>query len=204
MTEPSEEKIGQCSFCGSEIPATARVCRFCHRDLRIVPSLQTFLAITAIVVSLLSLYESFKKTSYDKSLANLQIVMTSLRELQAMQSEIESVVKKTAQGQNLSTQEIYRLNYYQLLTRTLADNKDYAPFGRARCTHDQSVRIRERPSARAGQVGGVRSGEEVRVLGTFTYAEGETWFYVITGDNKVGWGYRYFAPIVQSTIAQAP
>ena len=202
MTEPSEEKVVRCNFCGSDIPASARVCRFCHRDLRVVPSVQTFLAITALVVSLLSLYESFKKTSYDKSLANLQIVMTSLRELQAMQSEIESVVRKTAHGKNLSMQEIYRLNYYQLLTRTLSENKDYAPFGRARCTHGESVRIRERPSARAGQVGGVKSGEEVRVLGTFTYAEGETWFYVITGDNKVGWGYKYFAPLEQSAIAQ--
>lgn len=146
MTEPSAEKVVRCNFCGSEVPASARVCRFCHRDLRVVPSAQTFLAIMALVISLLSLYESFNKASYDKSLANLQIVMTSLRELQAMQSEIESVVRKTAQGKNLSTQEIYRLNYYQLLTSTLAANKDYAPFGRARCTHDQSVRIRERPN----------------------------------------------------------
>jgi hypothetical protein len=202
MTEPNMEKVVHCGFCGSEIPATARVCRHCHRNLRSAPSFQTLLALAALVISLLSLYESFTKASHDKNLANLQVVMATLRELQAMQRDLELVVKKTAQGQNLSTQEIYLLNYYQLLTRTLAENKDYAPFGKARCTYAGSVRVRERPSVRASQVGGVRSGEEVRVLGTFTYAEGETWFYVITSDNKVGWAYKYFSPIEQSEMAQ--
>jgi len=200
MTSEAKEEVVVCDFCRAEIPSGAKVCRYCHRNLgrRVAPALQGFLAVTALLISLLSLQQSSAKASYDKSIANLQVVMTTLRELQAMQNDISIIVKKTSQGQNLTVGEIYLLNYYQLLTRTLAENKEFAPFGLAKCTNEHSVRIRERPSKTASQVGGVKAGEEVRVLGKFVYPKGETWYYVITSDNKLGWGYNDFAAVAQS------
>ena len=199
MQEPSEEGVALCDFCRAEIPPKASVCRYCHRNLRfkMAPALQAILTIGALVISLLSLWQSSAKASYDKNIANLQVVMTSLRELQAMENEVSVIVGKTSKGQNLTTREIYLLNYYQLLTKSLAENKEYAPFGFAACTNDHSVRIRERPAKSANQVGGVKAGEEVRVLGRFVYPRGETWYYVITSDNKLGWGYNDFAPVVR-------
>lgn len=204
MTSASKEEVVICDFCRTEIPSGAKVCRHCHRNLgvRVAPALQALLTVTALLVSLLSLWQSSAKASHDKSIANLQVVTTTLRDLQAMESDVSMIVKKTNQGQNLTTREIYLLNYYQLLTRTLAENKEYAPFGVAKCTNENSVRIRERPSKTAIQVGGVKAGEEVRVLGQFVYPKGETWYYVITSDNKLGWGYNDFAAVEQSEEAR--
>lgn len=204
MTSAQKEEVVVCDFCKTEIPSGAKVCRYCHRNLgfRIAPLLQALLAVTALIVSLVSLQQSSAKASYDKNIANLQVVMTTLRELQAMQGDVSMIVKKTSQGQNLSIGEIYLFNYYQLLTRTLAENKEYAPFGVAKCINAHSVRIRERPSKTASQVGGVKAGEEVRVLGKFVYPKGETWYYVITSDNTLGWGYNDFAAVAEGDEAR--
>jgi hypothetical protein len=40
------------------------------------------------------------------------------------------------------------------------------------------------------------------VLGKFVYPKGETWYYVITSENTLGWGYNDFAAVKEGEEAR--
>ena len=94
----------------------------------------------------------------------------------------------------MSEKEILAVNYYQVLSRTLAQYIKQEPslFIKMRCTFEPSVRIRQSPSTKAKQLGTIYKDEEVFRLGQLLYGKGEIWYFVASADQqKIGWVYKY-------------
>ena len=119
-------------------------------------------------------------------------MIDTLREMERVQSDIETIWDGRGEPDSLTQREILLLNYYEILCRALAESSDPGFFANARCIHDDSVRLRTKPSSGAEQIGGVNKDESVIVLGRISYGEPHLWYYVITRRKQIGWAYRYF------------
>ena len=191
-----------CLYCKSELEPDARICLECgqftrHRLLRQAERLLAAIGIPilAVSVSILSYQQHRVSTLLDEMLKTRGSVIETLREMQRIQDELQAVRSKIEGANNLTEKEILLMNYYEVLSRTLAEsvnrNPSVLPAAKC-CLEEESVKIRRKPSAGSLQIGGVYRGEEVPVLGTFSYKSGDIWYCVITKDNQIGWGYRHF------------
>jgi hypothetical protein len=119
--------------------------------------------------------------------------------MQQIQDELQTSREKNGGEENLTEKEILMLNYYQVLSKTLAQyiKQDPNLFVKARCTYEPSVRMRQSPSTKSKQLATIYKDEEVFILGKFTYGKGEMWYYVASADQqKIGWIFK-FLEIVQ-------
>lgn len=172
---------------------------------RTISALQPTLTLVISMLSVLILFYASRLSNQANELALLQtrfeqdtsrrrLVLDTLKDMQVIQSELQTVQSRVAGSDNLTEKEILLLNYYEILSKTLADNINKEPnlLAKARCIHPDSVRLRKKPSGLSEQIGGVAKDDLVTVLGTFTRGEEHKWYYVVTSDNKIGWGYKYF------------
>jgi len=160
----------------------------------LVKSLPIVFSAVALLISFLVYWSQSSKADFEKRTANRRFLIDTLREIQNTERELQGLRSKVGGSDNLSTDELLLLKYHEVLSRTLAEYVDMEPalFSWAKCTHGNSVRLRSKPSANADQIGGIVAGARVAVLGKFCYPEGATWYYVVTPEKKIGWGYGFF------------
>ncbi len=187
----------QCPHCKLDIPEGARVCHHCHQFISVrfnIANVITIIAsIAAVSMSVYSLYMTANQAQVEKNIQSRRFLIETLRNMQQIQDELQLSREKTS-SETLSEKEILLLNYYQVLSRTLAQYIKQEPylFSRARCTYSPYVRLRQSPSTQSAQLGFIFQNEEVFVLGKFSYTKGETWYYVASADQqKIGWMYKY-------------
>jgi hypothetical protein len=146
------------------------------------------------VVSFFSYQLARQAQGYHVQSTNRRIVLETLRDIKEIQDDLKLIRSGITGQNNLTEKEIILLNYYEVLSKTLAENINREPsiFTRATCNHSDSVKLRKKPSVLSDQIGGVYKDEQVVVLGTFSYNDQDIWYYVVTPDNNIGWGYRYF------------
>lgn len=111
-----------------------------------------------------------------------------------IQDELQSM---NSDNNNFSPKEIFLLNYFEALSKTFAEYVDENRFlfKSAICTHQNSVRLREKPHPKAKQIGGIDKGDKVILLGTYSrYTKGEqvVWHYIVTNKKQIGWAYKFF------------
>lgn len=152
-----------------------------------------YISILALVISALGYWLARQDSSYLTELENRRLIVEILRELKLVEEEFSGM--KLSDPNNLSEEEILLLNYYQVLSKLLADKVVDEPdlFSWAQCTHENSVRLRMRPSVNSTQVGGIGNDEWVVVLGEYSYNEDDVWYFVVsTWQKKIGWAYKHF------------
>lgn len=152
------------------------------------------IAVASFFVSLQSLKVSEAQVSYDKNISSLRLIIETLKEMKEVQDELRTIRAKISGRDNLIEKEILLLNYYEVLSKTLAENKNMHPnlFNWAQCTYESSVRLRRKPSQGSEQISGVQKEDWVVVLGTFSYNDEDIWYYVIAPDKNIGWAYKHF------------
>ena len=151
---------------------------------------RALLSTLSILISIVALIVSFIGYRFQRDMGETRLVIDCLREMQLVQSELRTVRLKVKGTTNLQESEILLLNYYEILSRTFAENANPSLFTQARST--QSVYLRSKPQVSATQVGGIPRGESVSILGRFSYNSEDVWYYVLTHDRKLGWAYRHF------------
>jgi hypothetical protein len=129
-----------------------------------------------------------------KDIESRRFLIEMFHNMQQVQDELQASREKGGSEDNLSEKEILLLNYYQLLSRTLAQNIKQVPdlFVKARCTYEPFLPIRQSPSEKSKKLGAVYKDEEVFRLGQFSYGKGEVWYYIASADQqKIGWVHKY-------------
>jgi hypothetical protein len=210
--KPSEEAMNQhganrpipvaqrniCPHCRLDIPDGARVCHHCHQFVSVRFNLANVITIiasvAAVAMSVYSLYMTANQAQVAKNIESRRFLIETLRNMQQIQDELQMSREKAGSEDNLSEKEILLLNYYQVLSRTLAQYIKQEPslFVKMRCTYEPSIRIRQSPTTKSRQLGTIYKDEEVFRLGRFSYGNGEVWYYVASADQqKIGWVYKY-------------
>lgn len=187
-----------CPHCKLDIPNGARVCHHCHQFVSVRFNLANIITIlvsvAAVAMSVYSLYMTANQAQVAKNIESRRFLIETLHNMQQIQDELQLSVGKFGGEDNLNEKQILLLNYYQVLSRTLAEyiKQDPSLFVRMRCTYEPSVRIRQNPSAKSKQLGTVYKDEEVFRLGNFRDSKGDMWYYVASADQqKIGWIYKY-------------
>ena len=187
-----------CPHCKLDIPDGARVCHHCHQFVSVRFNLANIITIivsvAAVSMSVYSLYMTATQARVTKDIESRRFLIETLHNMQQIQDELQSSRERAGGEDNLSEKEILALNYYQVLSRTLAQYIKQEPslFMKMRCTFEPSVRIRQSPSTKAKQLGTIYKDEEVFRFGQFSYGKGEIWYFVASGDQqKIGWVYKY-------------
>lgn len=188
-----------CPHCRLDIPDGARVCHHCHQFVSVrfnLANIITIIAsIAAVAMSVYSLYMTATQAQVAKNIESRRFLIETLRNMQQIQDDLQTSRERSGGAENLSEKEILLLNYYQVLSRTLAQYIKQEPtlFVKMRCTYEPSIRIRQSPTTKSMQLGTIYKDEEVFRLGTLSYGKGETWYYVASADQqKIGWVYKYF------------
>ncbi len=184
---PKEKNIGQpganrplpvahrniCPHCKLDIPDGARVCHHCHQFVSVRFNLANVITIIASVaavsMSVYSLYMTANQAQVTKNIESRRFLIETLDNMQKTQGELQKSREKGGSEDNLSEKEILLLNYYQVLSRTLAQYIKQEPglFVKARCTYEPFLPIRQRPAAKSKQIGAIYKDEEVFRLGHF-------------------------------------
>ncbi len=187
-----------CPHCKLDIPDGARVCHHCHQFVSVrfnLANLITIIAsVAAVAMSVYALYMTASQAQVAKNIESRRFLIETLDNMQRTQGELQASREKRGGEDNLSEKEILLLNYYQVLSRTLAQYIKQEPglFVKARCTYEPYLPIRQRPSAKSKKIGSIYKDEEVFRLGTFSYGSGEVWYYVASADQqKIGWVHKY-------------
>jgi hypothetical protein len=187
-----------CPHCKLDIPDGARVCHHCHQFVSVRFNLANVITIIASVaavsMSVYSLYMTASQAQVAKDIESRRFLIETLDNMQKVQDELRVSRERAGGEDNLNEKEILLLNYYQVLTRTLAKYIKQEPglFIKARCTYEPFLPIRQRPSAKSNQIGAIYKDEEVFQLGKFSYGTGEVWYYVASADQqKIGWVHKY-------------
>ena len=187
-----------CPHCKLDIPDGARVCHHCHQFVSVRFNLANIITIivsvAAVSMSVYSLYMTAAQARVTKDIESRRFLIETLHNMQQIQDELQSSRERAGSEDNLSEKEILALNYYQVLSRTLAQYTKQEPslFLKMRCNYEPSVRIRQSPSTKAKQLGTIYKDEEVFRLGQFSYGKGEVWYFVASADQqKIGWVYKY-------------
>jgi hypothetical protein len=209
---PSEDKVNQsgsnrpipvarrniCPHCKLDIPDGARVCHHCHQFVSVRFNLANIITIlvsvAAVAMSVYSLYMTATQARVAKDIESRRFLIETLHSMQQIQDELQMSRGKPGSEDNLSEKQILLLNYYQVLSRTLAQyiKQDPSLFVKMRCTYEPSIRMRQSPSTKSKQLGTVYKDEEVFRLGNFPDNKGEMWYYVASADQqKIGWIYKY-------------
>jgi hypothetical protein len=151
-------------------------------------------SVAAVSMSVYSLYMTATQARVTKDIESRRFLIELFHNMQQIQDELQSSRERAGGEDNLSEKEILALNYYQVLSRTLAQYIKQEPslFMKMRCTYEPSVRIRQSPSTKAKQLGTIYKDEEVFRFGQFSYGKGEIWYFVASADQqKIGWVYKY-------------
>jgi hypothetical protein len=187
-----------CPHCKLDIPDGARVCHHCHQFVSVRFNLANVITIIASVaavsMSVYSLYMTATQAQVSKNIESRRFLIQTLDNMQKVQDDLQASREKRGDEENLSEKEILLLNYYQVLSRTLAQYIKQEPglFVKARCTYEPFLPIRQRPSAKSKQLGAIYKDEEVFRLGKFSYSNDEVWYYIASADQqKIGWVHRY-------------
>jgi len=187
-----------CPHCRLDIPDGARVCHHCHQFVSVrfnLANLITIIAsVAAVAMSVYALYMTASQAQVAKSIESRRFLIETLDNMQRTQGELQASREKRGGEDNLSEKEILLLNYYQVLSRTLAQYIKQEPslFVKMRCTYEPFIKLRQSPTTNSKQLGMVYKDEEVFRLGQFSYGHGEVWYYVATPDQqKIGWVYKY-------------
>lgn len=199
---PIPVKRNICPHCKLDIPEGARVCHHCHQYISLrfnLANIITLIAsIAAVSMSVYSLYMTATTAQLEKNIQSRRFLIETLQNMQQIQDQLQASRSKTDIEDNLNEKEILLLNYYEVLSRTLAQYIRQEPsfFIRMRCTYEPSVRIRQNPTTKSKQIGTIYKGEEVFKLGSFSYGKGEVWYFVVSADQqKIGWVYKYLESI---------
>jgi hypothetical protein len=191
-----------CPHCKLDIPDGARVCHHCHQFVSVRFNLANVITIiasvAAVAMSVYSLYMTASQAQVAKNIESRRFLIETLDNMQKVQDELRSSRERTGGEDNLNEKEILLLNYYQVLSRTLAQYIKQEPglFVKARCTYEPFLPIRQRPSAKSKQIGSIYKDEEVFRLGTFSYGTGDSWYYVASADQqKIGWVHQYLETV---------
>ena len=192
-----------CPHCKLDIPDGARVCHHCHQFVSVKFNLANIITIlvsvAAVAMSVYSLYMTATQARVAKDIESRRFLIETLHSMQQIQDELQMSRGRPGSEDNLSEKQILLLNYYQVLSRTLAQYiKQYpSDFVKMRCTYEPSIRMRQSPSTKSKQLGTLYKDEEVYRLGNFSDGKGEMWYYVASADQqKIGWIYK-FLEIVQ-------
>jgi len=192
-----------CPHCKLDIPVGARVCHHCHQFVSVRFNLANIITIlvsvAAVAMSVYSLYMTATQARVAKDIESRRFLIETLHSMQQIQDEWQLSRGKSGSEDLLSEKQILLLNYYQVLSRTLAQYiKQYpSDFVKMRCTYEPSIRMRQSPSTKSKQLGTLYKDEEVYRLGNFSDGKGEMWYYVASADQqKIGWIYK-FLEIVQ-------
>jgi len=187
-----------CPHCKLDIPDGARVCHHCHQFVSVRFNLANIITIivsvAAVSMSVYSLYMTATQARVTKDIESRRFLIEMFHNMQQVQDELQASREKSGSEDNLSEKEILLLNYYQLLSRTLAQNIKQVPdlFVKARCTYEPFLPIRQSPSEKSKKLGAVYKDEEVFRLGQFSYGKGEVWYYIASADQqKIGWVHKY-------------
>jgi len=187
-----------CPHCKLDIPDGARVCHHCHQFVSVRFNLANMITIlvsvAAVAMSVYALYMTASQARVTKDIESRRFLIETLHNMQQIQDELQLSYGKSGSEDNLSEKQILLLNYYQVLSRTLAQYIKQEPslFVRMRCTYEPSVRIRQNPSTKAKQLGTVYKDEEVFRLGNISDGKGDMWYYVASADQqKIGWIYKH-------------
>jgi hypothetical protein len=187
-----------CPHCKLDIPEGAHVCHHCHQFVSVKFNLANIITIIASVaavsMSVYSLYMTANQAKVEKDIQSRRFLIETLRNMQQTQDELQASRENKKGEENLTEKEILMLNYYQVLSKTLAQytKQDPSLFVKARCTYEPSVRMRQSPSVKSKQLGMIYKDEEVFILGKLSYGKGEMWYYVASADQqKIGWIYKY-------------
>jgi hypothetical protein len=191
-----------CPHCKLDIPDGARVCHHCHQFVSVRFNLANVITIIASVaavsMSVYSLYMTANQAQVAKNIESRRFLIETLDNMQKVQDQLRTSRERTGGEDNLSEKEILLLNYYQVLSRTLAQYIKQEPglFVKARCTYEPFLPIRQRPSGKSKQIGSIYKDEEVFRLGTFSYGTGDYWYYVASADQqKIGWVHQYLETV---------
>jgi hypothetical protein len=187
-----------CPHCKLDIPDGARVCHHCHQFVSVRFNLANVITIivsvAAVAMSVYSLYMTASQATVAKNIESRRFLIETLHSMQQVQDELQMSHGKPGSEDNLSEKQILLLNYYEVLSRTLAQYLKQEPslFVRMRCTYEPSIRMRQSPSTKSKQLGTVYKDEEVFRLGNFPDSKGDMWYYVASADQqKIGWIYKY-------------
>jgi len=187
-----------CPHCKLDIPDGARVCHHCHQFVSVRFNLANVITIivsvAAVAMSVYSLYMTASQATVAKNIESRRFLIETLHSMQQVQDELQMLHGKPGSEDNLSEKQILLLNYYEVLSRTLAQYIKQEPslFVRMRCTYEPSIRMRQSPSTKSKQLGTVYKDEEVFRLGNFPDSKGDMWYYVASADQqKIGWIYKY-------------
>jgi hypothetical protein len=187
-----------CPHCKLDIPDSARVCHHCHQFVSVrfnLANLITIIAsVAAVAMSVYALYMTASQAQVAKNIESRRFLIETLDNMHKTQGELQASREKGGSEDNLSEKEILLLNYYQVLSRTLAQYIKLEPalFVKARCTYEPFLPIRQSPSEKSKKIGAVYKDEEVFRLGTFSYGKGEVWYYIASADQqKIGWVHKY-------------
>jgi hypothetical protein len=187
-----------CPHCRLDIPDGARVCHHCHQFVSVRFNLANVITIiasvAAVAMSVYSLYMTASQAQVAKNIESRRFLIETLHNMQQIQDELQTSRDKTGGEGNLSEKEILLLNYYQVLSRTLAQyiNQEPSLFVKARCNYEPSIRMRQSPTTKSKQLGTVYKDEEVFILGKLLYTKDEVWYFVASADQqKIGWIYKH-------------
>jgi hypothetical protein len=187
-----------CPHCKLDIPDGARVCHHCHQFVSVRFNLANIITIlvsvAAVAMSVYSLYMTASQAKVSKDIESRRFLIETIRNMQQIQDELQASRDRSSSEDNLSEKEILQLNYYQVLSHTLAQYIKQEPslFVKMRCTYEPSIRLRQSPSTKSKQLGTVYKDEEVFRLGQFSYGKGDVWYYVASADQqKIGWVYKF-------------
>lgn len=187
-----------CPHCKLDIPDGARVCHHCHQFVSVRFNLANVITIlvsvAAVSMSVYSLYMTATQARVTKDIESRRFLIEMFHNMQQVQDELQASREKSGSEEKLSEKELLLLNYYQLLSRTLAQYIKQEPslFVRMRCTYEPSIRMRQSPSTKSQQLGTLFKDEEVFRLGNFRDSKGDMWYYVASADQqKIGWIYKY-------------
>jgi hypothetical protein len=187
-----------CPHCKLDIPDGARVCHHCHQFVSVrfnLANLITIIAsVAAVAMSVYALYMTASQAQVAKQIESRRFLIELFDNMHKTQGELQASREKRGGEDNLSEKEILLLNYYQLLSRTLAQYIKQAPdlFVKARCTYEPFLPIRQSPSEKSKKIGAIYKDEEVFRLGQFSYGKDEVWYYVASADQqKIGWVHKY-------------
>ena len=190
--------VVKCKYCLSEIEEKSIICKHCGQfqkvDVRsIILSKRNIISIIALIFSLLSIVISFLLYYHEKDVETHRLAIETMKEMKDVQCELRKIFSRKTATDKLTNNELFLLNYYEVLSKTFASNFDPSEtFSKAKLVRVHSVNLRRRPFPNAKDIGNVYKNEEVVVLGKFSYSDRHVWYHIITKKRKIGWAYSHF------------
>ena len=183
----------ECKYCLSEIKEKSIICKHCGQfqkfDVRgIILSKRNTISIIALIFSLLSIVISFLLYYHEKDVETHRLAIETMKEMKDVQGKLRKILSKKTEADRLTNNELFLLNYYEVISKTFASNFDPSEtFSKAILVGIHSVNLRSGPYPNDNKIGIVYENEIVVVLGKFSYSDKKFWYHVITKKRKIGW-----------------